>query len=163
LCCQELTGECLKRIGVTILLTSLCNSFAFFLAAIIPIPAMRAFCLQVCVLAPSPVIFLSLWHSSGRKGKINTRTCVKKLKKNWQSGKHTLLLHTTKTHTHTHTQPFNGLLSVTTQVGRYQKEHSPAHTHPDQRTSFIIFLHLQRSMASSLFILLKIYSNRKRL
>ena len=50
-------------------------------------------------------------------------------------------------------QPFNGRLSRTTQVGRYQKKHSPAHTHPGQRTSFITFLHLQRSMASSLFSL----------
>jgi len=41
--------------------------------------------------------------------------------------------------THTHTQPFNGLWSGTTRVGRYQKKHSPTHTHPDQRTSFIIF------------------------
>ena len=57
------------------------------------------------------------------------------------------------THRHTHTQPFNGLLSRTTRVGRYQKKHSPTHTHPDHRTSFIIFLHLQRSMASSLFSL----------
>ena len=31
-------------------------------------------------------------------------------------------------HTHTHTKPFNGLLSGTTQVGRYQKKHSPTHT-----------------------------------
>ena len=30
-----------------------------------------------------------------------------------------------RTHTHTHTQPFNGLLSGTTRVGRYQKKHSP--------------------------------------
>jgi len=30
-------------------------------------------------------------------------------------------------------------------------QHSPTHTHPDHRASFIIFLHLQRSMASSLF------------
>ena len=52
-----------------------------------------------------------------------------------------------------HTQPFNGLLSGTTWVGRYHKKHSPTHTHPDDRTSFIIFLHLQRSMASSLFSL----------
>jgi len=61
---------------------------------------------------------------------------------------------------HTHTQPFNGLLSGTTRVGRYQKKHSPAHTHPDHRTSFIIFLHLQRSMASSLFILRAWQSSR---
>ena len=31
-------------------------------------------------------------------------------------------------------QPFNGHLSGTTRVGRYQKKHSPAHTHPGQRT-----------------------------
>jgi len=48
-------------------------------------------------------------------------------------------------------QPFNGRLSGTTRVGWYQKEHSPAHTHPGQRTSFITFLHLQWSTASSLF------------
>ena len=52
-----------------------------------------------------------------------------------------------------HTQPFNVLLSGTTWVGRYHKKHSPTHTHPDDRTSFIIFLHLQRSIASSLFSL----------
>ena len=50
-------------------------------------------------------------------------------------------------------QPFNDGLSGTTRVGRYQKKHSPAHTRPGQRTSFITFLHLQRSMASSLFSL----------
>jgi len=53
----------------------------------------------------------------------------------------------------THTQPFNGLWSGTTWVDWYQMKHSPTHTHPDHRTSCIIFLHLQRSMASSLFIL----------
>jgi len=49
-------------------------------------------------------------------------------------------------------QPFTGLLppSGTTWVGWYQKKHSPTHTHPDQ-TSFINFLHLLRSIASSLF------------
>ena len=31
----------------------------------------------------------------------------------------------------THTQPFNGLLSGTTRVDRYQKKHSPTHSHPD--------------------------------
>ena len=55
--------------------------------------------------------------------------------------------------THTHTQPFNGLLSGTTRVGRYLKKHSPTHTQPDHRTFFISFLYLQRSTASSLFIL----------
>ena len=56
-------------------------------------------------------------------------------------------------HTHTQRELFNGLLSGTTRVGQYQKKHSPTHTHPDHRTSFIIFLHLQRSMAPSLFSL----------
>ena len=60
----------------------------------------------------------------------------------------------------THTQPFNGLLSGTTRVGRYQKKHSPTYTHPDHRTSFIIFLHLQRSMASCLFSLRAWQSSR---
>ena len=60
----------------------------------------------------------------------------------------------------THTQPFNSLLSGTTWVGRYQKKHSLTHTHPDHRTSFIILLHLQRSMAYSLFILRAWQSSR---
>ena len=53
--------------------------------------------------------------------------------------------------TNTHTQPFNSPLSWTTRVGRYQKKHSPTHTHPDHQTSFINFLHRLRSIASSLF------------
>ena len=57
-------------------------------------------------------------------------------------------------------QPLNGRLSGTTRVGRYQKKHSPAHTHPGQRTSFITFLHLQRSMASTLFSLRAWQSSR---
>ncbi|XP_064624757.1 protein patched homolog 1-like isoform X2 [Lineus longissimus] len=47
---MEQTGEVLKRTGVSILLTSLCNMFAFFLAAIIPIPALRVFTLQAGIL-----------------------------------------------------------------------------------------------------------------
>jgi len=58
------------------------------------------------------------------------------------------------THTRTHTQPLNGLWSGTTWVSRFQKKHSPTHTHPDHRTSFTNFLHLLRSIASSLFSLL---------
>ena len=57
-------------------------------------------------------------------------------------------------------QPFNGLWSGTTRVGQYQKKHSPTHTRPDHRTSFIIFLHLQWSMVSSLFILRAWQSSR---
>ena len=57
-------------------------------------------------------------------------------------------------------RPFNGLWSGTTRVGRYQKKHSPTHTHPDHRASFIIFVHLQRSMVSSLFNLRAWQSSR---
>jgi len=49
-------------------------------------------------------------------------------------------------HTHTHncstTQDYQG--------GRYQKIHSHTHIHPDHQTSFINFLHLLRSIASTL-------------
>ena len=58
-----------------------------------------------------------------------------------------------KKRTHTHTQPFNGPWSATTRVRQYQKKHSPTHTHPDYRTSFINFLHLLQSIASSVFSL----------
>ena len=54
------------------------------------------------------------------------------------------------THTHNRLTAFCPGLP---RVGRYQKKHSPTHTHPDHRTSFIIFLHLQRSVTSSLFSL----------
>ena len=50
------------------------------------------------------------------------------------------------------THPYNGHLSGTTWVGRYQNKHSPTHTHPVHQTSFINFLHLLRSIASSLLI-----------
>ena len=61
--------------------------------------------------------------------------------------------------THTHTQPF-GRWSGTTRVSRYQKKHSPTHTHPDRQTSFINFLHLLRSIASSVFSLRAWQSSR---
>jgi len=60
---------------------------------------------------------------------------------------------------HTLTQPFNGLLSGTTRRLPEEK-HSPTHTHPDDPTSFIIILHLQRSMASSLLSLRAWQSSR---
>ena len=47
---DEHTGEILKRSGVSILLSSLSNACAFFAAAIIPIPALRAFSLQAGIL-----------------------------------------------------------------------------------------------------------------
>lgn len=45
---QDRTGECLKRTGASVALTSISNITAFFMAALIPIPALRAFSLQVC-------------------------------------------------------------------------------------------------------------------
>lgn len=44
---QDRTGECLKRTGASVALTSISNITAFFMAALIPIPALRAFSLQV--------------------------------------------------------------------------------------------------------------------
>jgi len=51
----------------------------------------------------------------------------------------------------TRTQLFNGPLCRTTQVSQYQKKHSPTRTNPDHETSFINFLHLLWSTASSMF------------
>ncbi|KFQ72546.1 Protein patched 1, partial [Phaethon lepturus] len=44
---EDRTGECLKRTGASVALTSISNVTAFFMAALIPIPALRAFSLQV--------------------------------------------------------------------------------------------------------------------
>jgi patched 1 protein len=46
----EQTGVVLKRTGLSVLLTGLSNVSAFFAAAIIPIPALRTFCLQAGIL-----------------------------------------------------------------------------------------------------------------
>lgn len=46
----EQTGVVLKRTGLSVLLTGLSNVSAFFAAAIIPIPALRTFCLQTGIL-----------------------------------------------------------------------------------------------------------------
>jgi len=48
-------------------------------------------------------------------------------------------------------QPFYCHLSRTTWVSQYQKKHSLTHAYPDYHLSFISFLHLLRSIASSLF------------
>jgi len=54
------------------------------------------------------------------------------------------------THTHNH---FTALWSFsgTTRVSRYQKKHSPTHTYRGHQSSLICFIHLLRSMASSLY------------
>ena len=43
--------------------------------------------------------------------------------------------------------------TLTSRVSQYQKKHSPTLTYPDHQPSFISFLHLFRSIASSLFTL----------
>ena len=45
---QEPVAYCLASTGVSVFLTSFNNMFAFFMAALIPIPALRSFSLQVC-------------------------------------------------------------------------------------------------------------------
>ncbi|XP_026769362.3 protein patched homolog 1 [Pangasianodon hypophthalmus] len=47
---EDRTGECLKRTGASVALTSISNITAFFMAALIPIPALRAFSLQAAVV-----------------------------------------------------------------------------------------------------------------
>lgn len=46
----EQTGVVLKRTGLSVLLTGISNVSAFFAAALIPIPALRVFCLQAGIL-----------------------------------------------------------------------------------------------------------------
>ena len=55
--------------------------------------------------------------------------------------------------THARTHTFSSPLSRTTRVGWYQKKHSHTNTHPVHQTSFINFLHLLRSTASSVLSL----------
>uniref|UniRef100_A0A6I8QS43 Patched 2 n=1 Tax=Xenopus tropicalis TaxID=8364 RepID=A0A6I8QS43_XENTR len=47
---KERTGECLRRTGTSVALTSINNMIAFFMAALVPIPALRAFSLQAAVV-----------------------------------------------------------------------------------------------------------------
>lgn len=44
---EERTGLVLRKSGLSVLLASLCNVLAFLAAALLPIPALRVFCLQV--------------------------------------------------------------------------------------------------------------------
>jgi len=73
----------------------------------------------------------------------------KSLKQLWKI--YTRKLWNAKLSVKNYTQPFSGLLSTSTWVSQYQKKHSPTRTHPDHQTFFINFLHLLRSVASSLF------------
>lgn len=47
---QDRVGEVLKRAGVSVVLTSVCNACAFFAGALVPVPALRAFCMQAALL-----------------------------------------------------------------------------------------------------------------
>ncbi|KAG5847681.1 hypothetical protein ANANG_G00128760 [Anguilla anguilla] len=47
---QERTGDCLRRTGTSVALTSINNMIAFFMAALVPIPALRAFSLQAAII-----------------------------------------------------------------------------------------------------------------
>ncbi|VFV43548.1 protein patched homolog 2 [Lynx pardinus] len=47
---QERTGECLRRTGTSVALTSINHMVAFFMAALVPIPALRAFSLQAAIV-----------------------------------------------------------------------------------------------------------------
>ncbi|XP_066986955.1 protein patched [Macrobrachium rosenbergii] len=47
---QERVGEVLKRAGVSVVLTSVCNACAFFAGALVPVPALRSFCMQAALL-----------------------------------------------------------------------------------------------------------------
>jgi predicted RND superfamily exporter protein len=46
---SEITRKCLEKVGHSITLTSVTNSAGFLLAAVIPVPAMREFALQVAI------------------------------------------------------------------------------------------------------------------
>ena len=47
---QDQVGEVMRKAGVSVVTTALCNVAAFLAAALIPIPALRAFCFQAALL-----------------------------------------------------------------------------------------------------------------
>uniref|UniRef100_A0AAQ4PVM9 SSD domain-containing protein n=1 Tax=Gasterosteus aculeatus aculeatus TaxID=481459 RepID=A0AAQ4PVM9_GASAC len=47
---KDRTGDCLRRTGTSVALTSINNMIAFFMAALVPIPALRAFSLQAAIV-----------------------------------------------------------------------------------------------------------------
>uniref|UniRef100_A0A2K6U1G2 Patched 2 n=1 Tax=Saimiri boliviensis boliviensis TaxID=39432 RepID=A0A2K6U1G2_SAIBB len=47
---QDQMGECLQRTGTSVVLTSINNMAAFLMAALVPIPALRAFSLQAAIV-----------------------------------------------------------------------------------------------------------------
>lgn len=57
---ENQTGECLKRTGISVVLTSVINMCAFFIAAIVPIPALRSFVLQIAILVLFNLVIMLL-------------------------------------------------------------------------------------------------------
>jgi len=55
------------------------------------------------------------------------------------------------THAHTHTQPFYGPVDSVRDNPVSQNKHSPTHTYRGHQSFLICFVHLIRSMASSVF------------
>ena len=47
---QDQVGEVMRKSGISVILTHMCNIAAFMAAALIPIPAMRSFCFQAAIL-----------------------------------------------------------------------------------------------------------------
>ncbi|KAG1667437.1 Protein patched 1 [Nymphon striatum] len=47
---DKMIGECLKRAGVSVLITSVINAVVYFTGSSIPIPALKAFTLQIAIL-----------------------------------------------------------------------------------------------------------------
>ena len=47
---QDQVAEVLRKAGVSVVTTAVCNVAAFLAAALIPIPALRAFCFQAALL-----------------------------------------------------------------------------------------------------------------
>ncbi|XP_063037295.1 protein patched homolog 1 isoform X2 [Melospiza melodia melodia] len=70
---EDRTGECLKRTGASVALTSISNVTAFFMAALIPIPALRAFSLQI--LPPSHLDNEFLTEGLEKEGLLLTLFC----------------------------------------------------------------------------------------
>ena len=91
-----------------------------------------------------------------------TRRIARSLGDSWASCLFSWLQAHTHTHTHTHSTHNRLTAFVRDYPGRPVPEETFTHSHPSwsYRTSFIIFLHLQRSMASSLFSLRAWQSSR---
>uniref|UniRef100_H3DCR3 Patched 2 n=1 Tax=Tetraodon nigroviridis TaxID=99883 RepID=H3DCR3_TETNG len=57
---EERMGNCLRRTGTSIALTSINNMTAFFMAAIVPIPALRVFSLQAAIVVVLNLVMVLL-------------------------------------------------------------------------------------------------------